>query len=76
MQATVTMTQDLVMVAAPALPAETATETTHRLARVAKIAFVVVGIAVTAWILSQFGTLLVYGLPAPLIRRVRIADAA
>ena len=36
----------------------------------------VVGIAATAWILGQYGTILVYGLPAPFIRRVRVAAAA
>ena len=36
----------------------------------------VVGIAATAWILGQYGTMLVYGLPAPFIRRVRVAEAA
>ena len=75
MQVTATMTRDLVMVAPP-LPVETTEQTRQALGRAAKIAFLIVGIAATAWILGQFGTLLVYGLPAPLIRRVRVADAA
>ena len=42
------------------------------------MAFVVVGVAATVWILGQFGTLMVYGLPAPFIRRIpsRLAEAA
>jgi hypothetical protein len=69
-----TMTRDMVMVA-PAMPA-TSEETRQWLRRAAKIAFVVIGVAATAWILSQYGTILVYGLPAPFIRRVRLAEAA
>jgi len=69
-----TMTRDMVMVA-PTMSA-TSEETRQWLRRAAKIAFMVVGIAATAWILGQFGTLLVYGLPAPFIRRVRLAEAA
>ncbi len=68
-----TMTRDMVMVA-PALPA-TSEETRQWLGRAAKVAFMVVGIAATAWILGQYGTILVYGLPAPFIRRVRVAEA-
>lgn len=69
-----TMTRDMVMVA-PTMSA-TSEQTRQWLRRAAKIAFMVVGIAATAWILGQFGTLLVYGLPAPFIRRVRLAEAA
>ena len=69
-----TMTRDMVMVA-PTMSAMSE-ETRQWLRRAAKIAFMVVGIAATAWILGQFGTLLVYGLPAPFIRRVRLAEAA
>ena len=39
-----------------------------------KVAFMVVGIAATAWILGQYGTILVYGLPAPFIRRVPVTQ--
>jgi len=69
-----TMTRDMVMVA-PTMSA-TSEETRQWLRRAAKIAFMVVGIAATAFILGQFGTILVYGLPAPFIRRVRLAEAA
>jgi transcriptional regulator GlxA family with amidase domain len=69
-----TMTRDMVMVA-PTMSV-TSEETRQWLRRAAKIAFMVVGIAATAWILGQYGTILVYGLPAPFIRRVRLAEAA
>jgi transcriptional regulator GlxA family with amidase domain len=69
-----TMTRDMVMVA-PTMSA-TSEEAREWLRRAAKIAFMVVGIAATAWILGQYGTILVYGLPAPFIRRVRLAEAA
>ena len=68
-----TMTRDMVM--APTMSV-TSEETREWLRRAAKIAFMVVGIAATAWILGQYGTILVYGLPAPFIRRVRLAEAA
>ncbi len=69
-----TMTRDMVMVA-PSVSA-TSEETREWLRRVTTVAFMVIGIAVTAWILGQYGTILVYGLPAPFIRRVRVAAAA
>jgi hypothetical protein len=69
-----TMTRDLVMVA-PTLSA-TSDETREWLRRAAKAAFLVIGIAATVWILVQYGTILVYGLPAPFIRRVPIGAAA
>ena len=69
-----TMTRDMVMVA-PTMSA-TSEETRQWLRRAVKIAFMVIGVAATAWILGQYGTILVYGLPAPFIRRVRLAEAA
>jgi len=69
-----TMTRDMVMMA-PTMSA-TSAETREWLRRAAKIAFLVVGIAATAWILGQYGTILVYGLPAPFIRRVPVYAAA
>ena len=69
------MTRDMVM-GAPALSAATSEEIREWLRRAVKIAFMVVGIAATAWILGQYGTFLVYGLPAPFLRRVPVADAA
>ena len=68
-----TMTRDMVMVA-PTL--SVSSETRKNLGRAIKITFMVVGIAATAWILGQYGTILVYGLPAPFIRRVPVAAAA
>lgn len=35
-----------------------------------RLLFLAAGIAATAWIMGQYGTFLVYGLPAPLLRRV------
>ncbi len=69
-----TMTRDMMMVA-PTLSA-TSEQTRQWLRRATRIAFMVIGIAATAWILGQYGTILVYGLPAPFIRRVRLAEAA
>ena len=75
MQAAATMTRDLVMTS-PTLSAATAEETRQWLRRAAKVMFMVIGIAATAWILGQYGTILVYGLPAPFLRRVPVAEAA
>ncbi len=65
-----TMTRGLVM--APA-----ASETTIDLGlwvrRAARVAFLVAGVAVTVWIMGQFGMLMAYGLPAPFLRRVVVA---
>lgn len=69
-----TMTRDMVMVA-PTLSV-TSDQTRQWLATALKVAFLVVGIAATAWILGQYGTILVYGLPAPFIRRVPVTAAA
>lgn len=38
--------------------------------RGARLLFLAAGIAATAWIMGQYGTLLVYGLPAPFLRRI------
>ena len=71
-----TMTPSLVMATA-----ESQVMTDERRAWLRKalaVAFVVVGVAATAWILGQFGTVMVYGLPAPFLRRIpsRLAEAA
>jgi hypothetical protein len=73
--AAATMTPELVMVAEAAT---TDTSTWSRIdgRRVAKLAFLVVGLAATAFILGQYDSLLVYGLPAPFLRRVPVTDAA
>lgn len=69
-----TMTRDMAM-AAPAIPVM-GDQARQWLRQAVKVAFIVVGVAATAWILGQYGTFLVYGLPAPFIRRVRLAEAA
>jgi hypothetical protein len=68
--AAATMTPELVMVA-PTVSAEAATPRVDG-RRIAKVAFLVVGIAATAFILGQYDSLLVYGLPAPFLRRVPV----
>jgi hypothetical protein len=70
---TATMTRDMVM--APDFSV-TSAETRQWLGLAVKVAFMVIGIAATAWILGQYGTILVYGLPAPFIRRVPVAAVA
>ena len=74
MQATATMTRDMVM--APELTMAPSDKTRQAIKTALKVAFVVVGVAATAWIIGQFGMLLVYGLPAPFIRRVPVSQAA
>jgi hypothetical protein len=73
--AAATMTPELVMAA------ETPTVDTRAWSRldgrrVARLAFLVVGLAATAFILGQYDSLLVYGLPAPFLRRVPVTAAA
>ncbi len=69
-----TMTREMVM--APEMTAAPDEQTRQWLGRAVRVAFLVVGVAATAWILGQLGVLLVYGLPAPFIRRVPLAEAA
>jgi len=69
-----TMTRDMVM--APELTMAPSDRTRQTVKTVVTVAFLVVGVAATAWIMGQFGMLLVYGLPAPFIRRVPVAQAA
>lgn len=68
-----TMTRDMVMAPSLSAPSE---QTRESLRRWTRIAFLVIGVAATAWIVGLYGTLLVYGLPAPFIRRVPMAAAA
>jgi hypothetical protein len=68
--AAATMTPELVMVA-PTVSAEVETPRIDG-RRIAKVAFLVVGVAATAFILGQYDSLLVYGLPAPFLRRVPV----
>jgi hypothetical protein len=76
MQAAVaTMTPELAM-AAPTLSVEASAWSRVNGRKVAKVAFLVVGLAATAFILGQYDSLLVYGLPAPFLRRVPVNAAA
>lgn len=72
--AAATMTPELVMVA-PTVSAEVETPRIDG-RRIAKVAFLVLGIAGTAFILGQYDSLLVYGLPAPFLRRVPVSGQA
>jgi hypothetical protein len=67
-----TMTGEMVMTQALEVDVEPAGQLGRRLAVWVLIA---VGVAATIWILAQTGPLAVYGLPAPLLRRVPIRDA-
>lgn len=72
-----TMTGTLVMVgAAEMAPAGDAVRVWA--VRLAKAAFIVVGLVATVMILDQMGVLAAYGLPAPFLRRkaVPVAEAA
>jgi hypothetical protein len=73
--AAATMSPELVMVA-DTTSNETSAWSRIDGRRVAKIAFLVVGMAATAYILGQYESLLVYGLPAPFLRRVPVNAAA
>ena len=69
-----TMTRELVMAEA----AEASVATARLWARrIALGAMIVAGVAATVYILGHMGTLVVYGLPAPFLRRlpVRAAEA-
>jgi cell division protein FtsW (lipid II flippase) len=70
-----TMTRELVMTETVGVDLEAARQFGRRLAFAAIIA---VGVVATVWILGHMGALVVYGLPAPFIRRVpvRAAEAA
>ncbi len=70
-----TMTRGLVMTDTVVVDYEAARQFGRRLAIAALI---VVGVVATVWILGHMGTLAVYGLPAPFLRRVpvRAAEAA
>jgi hypothetical protein len=70
-----TMTRELVLTETVGVDFEAARQFGRRLAIMALIA---VGVVATVWILGHMGSLVVYGLPAPFIRRVpvRVAEAA
>jgi cell division protein FtsW (lipid II flippase) len=69
-----TMTRGMVMTDTVGVDYEAARQFGRRLAIAALIA---VGVVATVWILVHMGSLAVYGLPAPFIRRVpvRVAEA-
>jgi hypothetical protein len=70
-----TMNPELVMSDAVAISAADAWQWARR---IAFAAIIVAGVAATMFILGHMGTLVVYGLPAPFLRRVpvRAAEAA
>jgi len=71
----VTMTRELVMAEAAEASVATAKQWARRLLLAT---MVVAGVAATIFILGHMGTLVVYGLPAPFLRRmpIRAAEAA
>jgi len=67
-----TMSREMVMTRMLELDVEAARQLGRRLAVWALIG---VGVVTTIWILAHMGSLAVYGLPAPLLRRVPVRDA-
>ena len=67
-----TMTREMVMTRTFDVDVEAARELGRRLAVWAIIG---VGVVATIWILSHMGSLAVYGLPAPFLRRVPVRNA-
>jgi len=67
-----TMTREMVMTRTLDIDVEAARQIGRRLAVWALIG---VGIVATMWILSHMGSVAVYGLPAPFLRRVPVRNA-
>ena len=67
-----TMTREMVMTRTFDVDVEAARQFGRRLAVWAVIG---VGVVATIWILSHMGSLAVYGLPAPFLRRVPMGNA-
>ena len=67
-----TMTREMVMTRTLDIDVEAARQLGRRLAVWALIG---VGIVATIWILSHMGSVAVYGLPAPFLRRVPVRNA-
>jgi hypothetical protein len=67
-----TMTREMVMTRTLDIDVEAARQFGRRLAVWALIG---VGIVATMWILSHMGSVAVYGLPAPFLRRVPVRNA-
>ena len=67
-----TMTREMVMTRPLDIDVDAARQLGRRLAVYALIG---VGIVATMWILSHMGSVAVYGLPAPFLRRVPVRNA-
>jgi len=67
-----TMTREMVMTRTLDIDVDAARQLGRRLAVWALIG---VGIVATMWILSHMGSVAVYGLPAPFLRRVPVRNA-
>ena len=67
-----TMTREMVMTRMFDVDVEAARQLGRRLAVWAVIG---VGVVATIWILTHMGSLAVYGLPAPFLRRVPVLNA-
>ena len=67
-----TMTREMVMTRPLEVDVEAARQLGRRLALWAIIG---IGVVATIWILSHMGSLAVYGLPAPFLRRVPVRNA-
>jgi hypothetical protein len=67
-----TMTREMVMARTLDVDVEAARQLGRR---VAVWALIGVGVVATIWILSHMGSLAVYGLPAPFLRRVPVRNA-
>ena len=67
-----TMTREMVMTRPLDIDVDAARQLGRRLAVWALIG---VGIVATMWILSHMGSIAVYGLPAPFLRRVPVRNA-
>jgi hypothetical protein len=67
-----TMTREMVMTRTLDIDVDAARQLGRRLALWALIG---VGIVATMWILSHMGSIAVYGLPAPFLRRVPVRNA-
>jgi hypothetical protein len=67
-----TMTREMVMTRTLDIDVDAARQLGRRLAVWALIG---VGIVATMWILSHMGSIAVYGLPAPFLRRVPVRNA-
>ena len=67
-----TMTREMVMTRPLDIDVDAARQLGRRLAVYALIG---VGIVATMWILSHMGSIAVYGLPAPFLRRVPVRNA-